>query len=465
MAKNNLFKINHFSTFELYIDSQDLPKESVCLVGSAVLAMRDMRENRDIDFVIHPSTYSELTIETTPSGIDVSKGTFEEIGIFDRELFLDESYTETVGEYRVVRPELVASLKNYKRTMRKGDTREKAKQDTDLYGQLSQSMESWDWSLVRGIDPYKITIESDTDTSLDPLPLRGMKSVYKNGVVYTVQEALRLVAEQLSFATSISDRLKQDIFSFPQPIPASQLLTPHDAAGELNSQNLAVLAAIRQDVIPFDHETNPQTDESVFVTAQGYVLNPEQLLDYIRNDVYTVPVEKSETGSASPDLYQDNSPEITAYAEEIEEVKEDIFVSAGCSTYVILWGPVSNVFEEIEQDLEEYFTIMSSVTYEMGNQLDDFVDKLYSIHGTNTFSREMKKHELSTASPMIRVIHVQQRPIFSAEQIFSRIERIKLSLRKKYHQKNDGVPWSAILHSPDTVSESKFIRNYFNNKK
>lgn len=109
---------------EALLQKYGISSEDVCIVNSFVFAVNQIRENRDIDFVIRSDIREKIVKTENPDFIihratgnilfgdrfEAPQGNYAEIGISDDELFTDE-YSQKYGKYRVVRLELAIAKK------------------------------------------------------------------------------------------------------------------------------------------------------------------------------------------------------------------------------------------------------------------------------------------------------------------------------------------------------------------
>ncbi len=116
-------KIRFLDELEYIRNKLKINKDEICLIGSAVLAASDIRENHDLDLALYPETRDTVLelhkdfINVLPSGtvnfsgnVQALKNRYAKIGILDEELF-DDRYSTFTGGYRIARIEVEIAQK------------------------------------------------------------------------------------------------------------------------------------------------------------------------------------------------------------------------------------------------------------------------------------------------------------------------------------------------------------------
>ncbi len=116
--------LRYIDELEKFLEKYGIAKEDVCLVNSAILAIKNIRENGDLEFALRPTAreclvnkgekfyyynkYSEVI--KFSENMDCDHNLYRMFNIYDKDLFQDE-YTERYGEYRVICPEILMASK------------------------------------------------------------------------------------------------------------------------------------------------------------------------------------------------------------------------------------------------------------------------------------------------------------------------------------------------------------------
>jgi len=118
--------------------------DNICIVGSATLAVRDLRENGDIDICFVPSMANNGNW-LLPENISSSPNKYEHIGISDSELVRNEMYHDVVDGYKIIRPE----IEYFHKKIRDWD---KDRDDVELLEQYRKESADWNPELI--VDDY-----------------------------------------------------------------------------------------------------------------------------------------------------------------------------------------------------------------------------------------------------------------------------------------------------------------------
>lgn len=141
----NLFD-NH-EDLENLLCENNIHSESICVVGSSCLAVRNLRPNNDIDIIIHPEIKDQLTIESE-SNIEIRENGYENLGISDYEVVTDSSFHEIIHGWKIIRPEIEFCHKKYKFD----------RDDIDLLEDHKATSGEWNDQLVKKYRPRRLDI-------------------------------------------------------------------------------------------------------------------------------------------------------------------------------------------------------------------------------------------------------------------------------------------------------------------
>lgn len=164
----SLHPISHVDSLEALLEDNDLSADQCCLVGSATLAARELRENGDLDVCFAP-TIADSVDAGSFEGIEPAPNRYEHLGISDEELVTDSRYHDVVDGYKILRPEIEYSHKKVRHW-------EKDEDDIALLEQYRDETGDWNSEL------------ECHDQTPGPVHLfgRGIASVRKNGIRETI---------------------------------------------------------------------------------------------------------------------------------------------------------------------------------------------------------------------------------------------------------------------------------------
>lgn len=156
-----------FHETDQQLEEYNLTRDDVCVVGSTCLAVRGIRTHGDIDLTIDPEIE-----RSTPLG----GGRYNVLGITDTELFDDETLTDTVDSWKIVRPEIEYCYKQQRR-------RDKDKRDVELITEYKRTSDEWNHELESKYTLSRTTI----------LKKNLWRSLKQDGPLTTLRRVARFV--------------------------------------------------------------------------------------------------------------------------------------------------------------------------------------------------------------------------------------------------------------------------------
>ncbi len=216
-----LDRINHLETGLQVIRELDIDDEDWCLVGSSVLSLYNIRQNRDLDVCIRSSVYRRLlshardngwTVRPTGtiviSGIDFIKDEYRRQGITSEDLLDNPSLHQKVAGVKVARAELEFAKRAWAR-------RQKDLSSIPYLEAYALSDPEWDWSLVK--QPRS---EFARQRSKHPVR-RALRSVYRR-----LSRVRRIVGNRSVWPTNRpADPLLLSVILWPPAQPFFDVIT------------------------------------------------------------------------------------------------------------------------------------------------------------------------------------------------------------------------------------------------
>lgn len=105
--------VNYIETLDEWLRNNGVDRDDVCLIGSSALAVRGLRENHDLEFVIKPKIRKKLELNRrrdflwltfhidVDEGVELWKNQLFRIGVTDRRIFSERLY-DRIGGYNVI---------------------------------------------------------------------------------------------------------------------------------------------------------------------------------------------------------------------------------------------------------------------------------------------------------------------------------------------------------------------------
>lgn len=145
-------QISKWKELEYILHKFEIEKNQICIVGSSILSVYGIRENRDIDLVLHPRIRERIVekylheVTILPSGtinfsenVQAAKERYGKIGVTDEKVF-DGCYTIIHNGFRMARLELELANKIVR-------NREKDRNDLQKIGDTYLNIEGFDVQL------------------------------------------------------------------------------------------------------------------------------------------------------------------------------------------------------------------------------------------------------------------------------------------------------------------------------
>ena len=157
----------------------------------------------------------------------------------------------------------------------------------------------------------------------------------------------------------------------------------------------------------------------------------------------------------------------------IEEKKYELFENLNMFFYFILWPPCELYFNEIRQDLEEDYKIMSNKKIKINN-LNNFIKRIYKIDNISEWklNKKIESINLSTNSKNVMILKIdlfntkfRQKTNFPNEIIAIEAEKIKKTIRNKYKTKIKNYFHDIIIHASDNYDHVDYIKEVLNDER
>ena len=140
--------------------------------------------------------------------------------------------------------------------------------------------------------------------------------------------------------------------------------------------------------------------------------------------------------------------------------KDEIFYKNHLYFEVVLWPPVAQYFDEIEEMIRKEFAVISSVDYKGMANFTTYIKDLYKIDSIKNWKVGLKIKGMSPFSKDIRVVKIEiLEPDFREKSnghlISKKVEELKKQVRALYKDKVDNYFHDIIIHIGDNYSHSK----------
>jgi len=451
----------------------NIDKSEVCLSGSVSFAIRNIRDNNDIDVITDGNTIDSSNL---PEFCDVTNNSFEMIGVSDDQILRNSKYHDIYNGFKIIRPELVFSYKKYHK-------RPKDKRDLELLQEYAfGNPDDWNWELViyRGEQRF-------SSSASEGLPGKILTSLRKQGLRKTATEGYeQYIKDQVRNIHTIYDlfyafyTLRKEL---RMKMPVDQLLARQYQftafeESEIFSEYLVLRALYKKEEAKqsreeFIREITESAGISIDVqdicvplarTGRVVAPTPFAIALFLGVEEVGVNIQNSES-----------EPELTEWAntEQLPEnlsrnhARLEILRQNGMLFYAILWPAVEEYFDEIEERIakQDHTTILSSrdIIFNGQAELAEFVWDIYDPAANPDWSTKKKIHTLHEEANKVRVLEIEFENGVSRADVQPIADSVKNEIRDEYRGHFDEYFHDIIIHMGDSYAENRYIQNVVSN--
>ncbi|MEE2700034.1 MAG: hypothetical protein VYD71_01550 [Bacteroidota bacterium] len=456
------FNIADLKDLEDYLRLNKISKQDICLVGSATLSLIGIREHNDIDIIVHSDHHDKkLSRHQLIEQVNAPWSTL----FSDDELIRNSELHILHQGFKFVIPELVYHKKAW-------HNRTKDQNDIIELNEYALMHVNWNWALVENYLPRP--------------------SFFKK-VILKIEK--RLLSYLYSFKSYLRNETQLNNSCY-QMIPTNLLLSKQIIHKQFNRFDLivrymAIEAIFNNNDLGIDLYNKMQKKRGgsiykypfrAFKKLVGNIQDNGFSLAYpilVNKDFHIVdgahrlacalffkekyiPVKVNKRLDYSP--YGINWFEKNDFSSEelnfLRRKKDEIFYKNHLYFEVVLWPPVAQYFDEIEEMIRKEFAVISSVDYKGMANFTTYIKDLYKIDSIKNWKVGLKIKGMSPFSKDIRVVKIEiLEPDFREKSnghlISKKVEELKKQVRALYKDKVDNYFYDIIIHIGDNYSHSK----------
>lgn len=449
---------------ETFLETTELEREDICLVGSVSLSARGLREHNDIDFCIHSSKRDRLQPHKLGDFLGVAEDKYEIIDISDDELIENDEFHDVIDGFKVVRPEITFSYKKLRNLP-------KDQRDVTLLEDYSQATEDWDWNLYR----------SDYSEPPDTLLSRGIQSLRTDGVLVTADKVFGLVNRRFPVIRQLNER-----------VPVHDVRTPVDALrgtdrtvspAELLTRQFSGESFVSMDIVAYwaAIDALERGDKPAFAFQKLGIGTDEltAIAEYASEPVSVSQKHRVHNAMECAWLLHENPENLSIEigfkrrgprgdgwlrgqgfnAKEIAHLHERngaLLESVGGLFYAILWPPATEYFDEMERTLGEKVTIYESEDIRI-EDIRAFVRAIYDAqtHDAPAWAIDWKAEQMTDFPPRIRLLKIiLPRPRLH-DGISREMEMVKNDVRHTFVKQFDDEYYLSLIHATDNFADNR----------
>lgn len=497
IRSKDVFDVEHREKFESVLNEFGVSKDEVCIIGSSILALADIRQNRDIDFVTTYDTREQIRDHIEGSNKDYkikSNGAvkfgsgvgltytdrFKMFGITDDEIVRNSEYHMVVDGFKILRPEMEISIKYYRNQL-------KDKQDIAYIEEYFVECGNWNWEVVHVVPPW------DKNSNRKSVISRALDAYRREGFIYVIYEGMKLFSSRivpknlLAFTTKMGEKIEY-LKKYPRKSTEYNVLGINELLGKqyhhgkfARDDVIAAVLVINKKIKVnkfrlFDNLEN-RSNSNITITSDGLLVDGiwsiAELLSKvdIKNLNDEIPELEVEIQSRDPkpprteEWTKSNfSPET---AQTIIDHRNTLLESLGTTFYAFLWPAAADHFDWLEAQIREEGNVISTTDFSNITQFDRVVRDLYSVDKRTDDWRIGKKiYELKKYEGPLRVVTFElPNPEFKPNErprLSKRAQELKSNCRKELYTKLDSYVFDIILHITDNYKQNRHAAQVVN---
>jgi hypothetical protein len=489
MFKYNNFNsnFNHKKELEYWLNKFDIEKEEICIIGSVPLHLAGIRENDDVDFITTKEVDEKILskIDEYPEckvfkqkiffgenihSHKMNNDRLDYFGLTNNDLINDDKYHMVVDGFKIYRLELMLSNK----------VTEARPKDLEDVKRIEKSGlmggPDWDWNLVYALPFW--------EKPQDSLYMRLRTKLYTDGFLKATKhyfssflrrihlertlESMLVFMGKISYVGKIwSSKTNYKDYRVMLPIPIILSNYLHDDS--FQGWDIVLECLLLGDNPEFVTVKNTQISipSCAIIDRKGKVVEGKSLIaKHINNNEYWVEITNDYKLYKNELIASLRNIELSATQVEIVNNKFfDIIETTGMVFYAILWPSAHEIFDEIEDYVNNQVKIIEMKQYDVTDNFSDIVRNFYKsddraktwmiekkisgISSSNEGQKEMRVLKLWIPDPELRYCTDDE------GVIYSKITRnLKTKCRKKFYKKINDYFYDNLIH---------FTENYNNN--
>jgi len=482
------FDFNHRRKLEDVLESYKIKKEDICLIGSMPLALHDIRDNEDVDFLTtekNRERVQKLANERSDcyvrdngavhfkhnSGeyIEMSSPNhYEVLGIEDRDLIFDSDYHIVADGYKIIRLEIILSMKYTQR-------RAKDMRDVELI-EASQRMErdDWNWDLVKPLPPWELSGPSKT------IYERFLSSLERNGLIYTLKRGIEKSENKIFLASILKNQYKKylkyqrgsDLSNLYEQgaeiyMPIPQILSNHFNENSFDAWDIVIHFYNIKNDTNIGEISNTESDD-VYLFSNGQLCSGSRsIAENIVQNEYSVPVYPSYE-SGPPTGTKNWLKSIVKNRNDLIDIKrerERIFQNTGVYFYGIVWPTAISEFQNMLNFIEEdeRVQLQNNIIIDV-DDLESFVWDVYEADSQVrdwTLKKKIQSIETDHSEIGLVILYVPSPNfIFKNNDRYSQTtDSLKNDIRKDFKANIDEYIYDNIIHISDNYEQNWHLSN------
>jgi hypothetical protein len=497
-------KIQYLNQLPEILSKYNISKNDICIGGSSILSIFDIKLNNDLDIVIEPQARKKLIkifgkeLNILPSGTIcfdeniqyISR--YDIIGIPENEIINNSKYHFMWNGWKCARLELEIAAK-----IKKG--REKDVRDVKNSEILLSNYSDFDWTLFRECLSNNSLGKSIKKRRRIGLLKKGIKSFLSHPKA-TLQKSIYFIGQRIGFSRSFSISTNSSLASI-----TNFMVSPATVLGMQFKNNcfnrydiiMRYLSAKKLDrnidASLDEYKTMQQTrigrdtgndfrDLVISIKKNGFSTKYPIPIDLKANlidgshrlacalyyDIEQIPytvIRSRSNINYGLNWFQENNfaPSVTA---ELEKTKKELFLRNGIYFCAIIWGTAKIFYDDICNDIGQQYKIVYRDNLFLGENYGNFIDDIYAIDDIERWNVITKKQLLYQSSHEIKFVLFEiPSPDFRIKQMNHSYQSLKgaalkKTVQKKYKSQIPDYFYDIIFHTGDNYEHNaEIIKN------
>jgi len=486
-----LQNINHFNELQEVLIKNKLKREDMCIVGSAVLSLKGIRNNNDIDIVILPGIRekhcnTKKAVNLSDNIEVVGQGWAERIGIKDYQIIQEQKFYQDIDGWKIIKLEVLFLLCLHR-------NRDKDMRDKYLIEkEIMLTNNNWDWQLFKELEK-KITINTKNSKQL-PRFSRIMKLFFKaikNPILVKerITQKTKKHISQIRNNYKIKPQLIIKINTYT--LLGNQFINGEFSRYDILLRYLAIKSIVERKEEYKDYYIQMQQkrvnresyhklrelvisiQENGFLSRYAITINQNgKLLDgahrlaaalYFKVDEVPVSIQVYNKNIYYRRKWFEENGFKDNLLKELDEAKRHLFYENGIWFPVLLWATVEPWWDEIEIEINKKFAVKDKSVLYLGDKFSKFLKEIYKIDDIACWKIKYKLHSLEDYKPKVRIFWIEiPDPVFRRKNnmmtyISTEVELLKKEIRKKYHVYVKNYVYDIICHIGDNQEHNNKI--------
>lgn len=475
----NQYSIKHISELEEILKKFNVSKNDICIVGSSALSYHNIRSNNDIDIIVSKKVRDKVFKSNSTTQLSenielVGFGWLPNKKISDDNIILDSLYYEIYNGFKVVKLELVLARKMH-------TSADKDKIDIQS---INNYIDNNSYKINKKLfnnSLYKKTIFRKVVQKIKNRLKVYLKKIWKLQWAYQANSDLLIMQNTDKF---LAYQYKDGKYNRYDVIVRYLAVENHqgknkfgfDLYRKMQTKRGFVKGAEENFKLLIDSVVKNGFDECCALPVgknQELADGSHRLALALYFDEKLIPLKLNRFAYETYygiDWFKENNftnDEIQI----LEDRKRNIFYEKGIYFQVMLWSPVQNYFDEIEQSLKSKHNILDSYTLDIKENFKEFVFDVYASDDIDDWKIEKKLSGFKEHGSKIRVIEIEivnpnfRRKEANNHDISQTVEAIKREYRQKYMDKVDNYFYDIIMHIGDNYHHTRKISKVLDNAK